>query len=273
MFEKVVAQNGVVYFRSTLLPCPHGFSTRIGGVSALSHTASLNLAFGRGDEDETVLKNLSLFAEAVGVEAQKVISVPQIHSADVREMSADQAGLGYYKSSNASFDGYVTEVKGLPVGVKTADCTPVLLAHVKDGEARAVAAVHAGWRGTLYEIAVRAVELLLEKGAEPSEIFAAIGPSIHGCCYEVGEDLYGEFLGRYGEELCRRFIPESGKNDGKYFAQIDRINLYQLQKAGLPRENIDLCELCTACHPELFYSHRKNRGIRGTLLSIITPPL
>lgn len=269
MFEKITAENGVVYLRSTLLPCRHGFSTRLGGVSLLPHTASLNLAFRRGDDEETVLKNLALFCEAVGVDDKKIVSVHQIHSTRVRETTLSDAGLGYYRKTDESGDGYVTAEKGLPVGVKNADCTPVLFAWVTDGEVKAVAAVHAGWRGTLGEISIEAVGKLTEKGARPSEIFAAIGPSIGGCCYEVERDFYDEFEKKYGEEFCREFILESGKGDGKYFADVAKMNYWQLEKAGIPRENIDLCPFCTCCDSELFYSHRGSHGVRGTMLSVI----
>ncbi len=269
MFERITAENGVVFLRSTLLHCRHGFSTRLGGVSTLAHTASMNLAFGRGDEDTTVLQNLSLFARALEIDCKKVISVPQIHSSHIREMTADDAGLGYYKKSSEAFDGYITTEKNLPVGVKTADCTPVLLAWERRGEIKAVAAVHAGWRGTLGEIALRAAEGLIRKGAEPSEICAAIGPSIGGCCYQVGEDFYEEFLRKFGIDFCRRFIPESGKNDGKYFARVAEMNLFQLEGAGIPRVNIDICDLCTACDQQMFFSHRASHGVRGTMLSVI----
>ena len=93
MFEKVKAENGVVFFRSTLLPCPHGFSTRIGGKSTHEHTSSLNLAFNRGDDREIVLENLELFGQAVGFDCKKTVSLHQIHSARVREVTSEDAGI------------------------------------------------------------------------------------------------------------------------------------------------------------------------------------
>ena len=270
MFEKIKAENGVVYLRSTLLPCPHGFSTRQGGVSTLEHTSSLNLAFRRGDDEETVLKNLAFFSTAVGIDDKKVVSLHQIHSTVVREVAQADAGLGYFRPTDENADGYITLERGLPVGVKNADCTPVLFAWVRDGEAIAVAAVHAGWRGTLGEIALEAVRKLIEKGAKKEEIFAAVGPSIGSCCYEVERDFYDEFKKKYGEEFCREFIPESGKKDGKYFADVAKMNFWQLKTAGIPEKNIDLCTFCTSCEEKLFYSHRKSRGLRGTMLSVIS---
>ena len=112
-----IIKNGVGYYYSTLLESKHAFATRMGGVSTLPETASLNLAFGRGDEDATVLQNLCLFADAVGVDADRVISLSQVHGAEVLRVSEADAGRGYAKPANGSGDGYITEVSGLPLGV------------------------------------------------------------------------------------------------------------------------------------------------------------
>ena len=126
MFE-LVNKNGVFLLKSTVLKSNHAFSTRIGGVSALEHTRGLNLAFGRGDDELTVFKNLSIFAESVGFDDEKVISVPQIHSNIVKNVTGEDAGAGYYKKSAFSCDGYVTTEDNLPLGIKTADCVPILM--------------------------------------------------------------------------------------------------------------------------------------------------
>lgn len=275
MFEKITAENGITYLRSSLLPCRHGFSTRLGGVSSLPHTSSLNLAFGRGDDEETVLENLNLFSEALGFSAEKTISVPQIHSADVRVVRESNAGQGYHKNAKDSFDGYVTDTEGLPIGVKSADCVPILFAWVKmmDGEkqVRAVGAVHAGWRGTVSKIAEEGVKNLCALGATPKEIYAAIGPCIHRCCYTVGEDVYAAVRDAFGADIqykatmCELVDDESKK----YLLDLVEINRYILESVGVPSENIDACDLCTCCNPELFYSHRASGGVRGTMLSVI----
>ncbi len=308
MFVKEIAEDGVVFFKSTLLPCPHGFATRIGGVSREPHLASLNLAFGRGDERETVIENLKRFAKALGVPYERVVSVPQIHSSDVRKIDKGQAGQGYFRESAESFDGYVTDEEMLPVGVKTADCVPILFAFVREGRTFAVGAVHAGWRGTVGRIAERCVDMIAsEYGAQKNEIFAAIGPAIHSCCYEVGEDFRRAVVKALGEDFGRKYVKkrlnesggtssnncgvsESGgeifkenlnnrsvggelsdNEDGslKYYADIVEMNREILISAGIPNENIDVSPLCTSCHPELFFSHRKSHGIRGTMCNII----
>lgn len=265
--ELVRAENGVKYLRSPLLRVPHGFSTRVGGVSVLPHTASLNLAFGHGDDDAVVKKNLSLFAAAIGARAEDFVSVPQIHSAIVRTVGAAERGMGYFRAADFSCDGYVTTEQGVCAAVKTADCVPVLLcAEDACGKPFAVCAVHAGWRGTSARIVTEAVRKLTELCADPARIFAAVGPSISPCCYEVGQDFFDAF----DPELREKFVLPDPDRAGKYRADLKGANAFLLRAAGIPAENVDVCDLCTSCGEELFYSHRRQHGVRGSMLSAIT---
>ena len=133
------------YLVSDLLMSVHAFSTRLGGVSRLEHTSALNLAFGRGDEREVVLENLSLFGGAVGFDPMGVVSVPQVHGNTVHEVDACHRGMGYHVEAAFEGDGYVTADPSVTLGVKTADCTPILLEASVGGHVVAVAALHAGW--------------------------------------------------------------------------------------------------------------------------------
>ena len=165
MFVTHKAQNGVVFVRSDILRSQHAFSTRIGGVSNLSHTSALNLAFNRGDKDETVLENLNRFGDAACFEPQNVISLPQIHSSDIIEVDLSMRGEGYFKPPHTVCDGYITTQSGIVLGVKTADCLPLIFeADDENGRIAAVSAVHAGWRGTVAGIAQNAIWALLKKG-------------------------------------------------------------------------------------------------------------
>lgn len=263
-FTLITAENGVKYIRSTMLTAKHGFATRIGGVSKEAHTASLNLSFDRGDEDKTVIENLRLFSDAVGVSAESVISHPQIHSTNVMYADESNAGEGYFVKTDVGLDGYVTDKKGVTLGVKTADCVPVLL---EDAGAGVIAAVHAGWRGTAAGIAREAVMKMVSLGANTADIKVAIGPAINYCCYEVGEDFRESVKELAGSQLAAEFIRKSGE---KLHADIVGLNRRILMEAGVRGRNIDLCRICTCCHPELFYSHRYSNGVRGTMLSVIT---
>ena len=271
---RVVAKNGVVYYRSELLSCPHGFSTRLGGVSALPHTAKLNLGFDRGDSHETVKRNLFLFGEALGLDAEKIISAPQIHSAHVRYVTPAHAGEGFFRMADEACDGYVTDCRGIVPGVRTADCVPVLIYAPADGKsfAGAVAAVHAGWRGTAAGIVCVAVEKLVELGACRERIRGAIGPAIGACCYEVREDFYQAFLDMAGKELTDRYVLPNANKKGYWQANLTLVNYELLIRSGVLDSHIDRLDLCTCCNPHEFFSHRYSNGIRGTMLSVISLP-
>lgn len=262
-FELFSAENGVKYYRSSILKSKHGFSTRIGGVSSLSHTSSLNLAFGRGDDDETVFSNLALFSEAVGVDGRSIVSHPQIHSSKVITVGYNNRGEGYFTSTDEGCDGYVTACSGVTLGVKTADCVPILF---EDTEARVIGAVHAGWRGTVSNIAAECISSMKSLGAESHRIRAAVGAAIHSCCYCVGEDFVSAVTEITGNDIANTFVKPRA---GKLYADIVGINSYFMLEAGLSLDNIDVCPICTCCNPELFYSHRYSKGHRGTMLAVI----
>jgi YfiH family protein len=268
MFITYKADNGVCFVTSDILKSRHAFSTRIGGVSREAHTAGLNLAFNRGDSDETVLFNLAAFGEAVGFDPESVISLPQIHSATVLEVDGGFRGLGYYNKTQLSADGYATAKKNVTLGVKSADCVPILL-EAEDGEGNitAVSALHAGWRGTVAGIAEEGVKRLVQLGADPARIRAAIGPAIGSCCFRVGEDFKETVTSERGGDFAKRFIREE---NGQLFADIKAMNRELLASCGLENKNIDVCQECTFCLGSKYYSHRRMAGLRGTMLSVIT---
>lgn len=267
-------RNGVPFYRSELIPCPHGFSTRIGGVSTEPHTHALNLGFGRGDEKATVLENLARFSRAVGVSPESVVSLPQVHGNEVLCVSREDAGEGYFVPSEREADGCCTVDTGVTLGIKTADCVPILLCGLSDGGTpAAVSALHAGWRGTVARIAERGVLALTALGIRRENIRAAIGPSIGVCCYEVDEAFYGAFRAEFGDAfLAGTILPRVG-TEGKYLADLKEINRRILCSAGLREDCIDVSDACTFCRPEEFYSHRFSGGHRGTMLSVIALPL
>ncbi len=265
-------KNGVTFAVSDRLKSRHAFATRLGGVSPAGPTASLNLAFGRGDEREVVLENLRLFADAVGFDSHAVVSVHAIHSNIVYKVDAFHRGLGYHLPTDLSGDGYVTSDSSVVLGVKTADCTPILL-EARCGDAVvAVSALHAGWKGTVADIAGVGVRMLREEAEARAEgasveMYAAIGPCIHACCFEVQMDCISavrESLGDFAEPFIRT-IPTG------YTLDLPALNRALLVRAGVADACIDTSPDCTACRTDLYYSHRAQRGVRGTLLHVITP--
>lgn len=268
----MVQSQGVSYLISDRLQSVHAFSTRLGGVSTLAHTGSLNLAFGRGDGREVVLENLARFGDAVGFDPAGVISVPQVHGNRVFEVDDSHRGMGYHTEAAFEGDGYVTATPQVTLGVKTADCTPILLEALAGDRVVAVAALHAGWKGTVADIAgvgVRKLTALAvdRAGVEPGEItvLAAIGPCIHACCFEVKEDCLSVVRSSLGS-MAERYVRHE---EGKTYLDLPALNRALLMRAGVKEENLDVCPDCTACHTDIFYSHRAMGGVRGTMLSVI----
>ena len=216
-------------------PYEVAFSTREGGVSEGPY-ASLNLGRATADEPERVNENRRRLCAEVGAEPDALAMNYQHHSADVlraRAGSRDEHG-----------DGIWTDERGLPVLALAADCLPIALARA-NGSQPALALLHAGWRGLLEGIVPAGVSAL-----GGGTVAAAIGPAIGPCCYEVGEDVAGRFRRAFGVGLYR-----DGRLD--LWTAAERA----LGAAGCAR--VDRVDLCTACSPERFFSHRRDEGITG----------
>ena len=267
MFHK----NGIL-FQSDLLSADgivHGFSTREGGVSRLPHTAAMNVAEGHGDDAETVRKNIGILARTVSdgtMDKSRVICAPQIHSADIRYASKEECGNGVIRPARASGDGFFTDQPGILLMVRVADCVPILFTAQRADGTPLVAAVHAGWRGTVAGIAPKAVEKLISIGAMPASVRAAVGPCIHDCCFEVQNDFVTAVTDARGTDFAARHVREQ---NGNLFADLVGMNAELLREAGLTDGQMDISPACTACDPTLFHSHRAAKGLRGAMGAII----
>lgn len=245
----------------------HGFSTRLGGVSEHPFTREMNLAFGREDPDGVVLKNAEIFARAVSrgaLGADSAVCASQIHSVKVRYVTEVDRGDGYLIRPPAGEpgDGFYTDRPGVLLTVRIADCVPILLLGERDDKTPVVAAVHAGWRGTVSGIAGEAVRLLATTGVPASAVRAAIGPHIGECCFTVREDFREAVIAARGSGFATRHVKET---DGALHADLTGMNLEILSEAGVPGENIDVSADCTACAPEIYHSHRRTAGRRGAM--------
>jgi len=242
----------VSFLRSAVLRVPHGFSLRQGGTSE-GPLASLNLGDGVGDAPAHVAENIRRLAAAAGLELELLVTARQVHGDRVVRAAAGE---------RAEADALWTDDPGGAwVGVKAADCVPLLLSS-EDG--RCVAAVHSGWRGTLLRTAARAVEALERAGAAAPALRAAVGPCIQACCYEVSADLAARFADAFGAQVVRG----GGVRPHLDLAASVRATLCD---AGLLPEHIDLLGACTACDAERFYSHRRDRGRTGRHLAFVAP--
>ncbi len=237
----------------------NGFSTRSGGVSPFPER-SLNLAGYDDDSAENIAENRRRFLRAVGVD-HVLASCWQIHSDLVRVVrDIDDAADGDYK-----MDAVVSDAAGVLAGVKTADCVPILLGDPKTG---AFAAVHAGWRGTVQAIVVKAVETIKsEYGTNPADIVAAIGPAAGCGNYEVGQEVIDSFSERfpYAADLFIR------TREGHALIDLHRANAEQLKSVGVSPENISIAPYCTMERADLFFSYRveSKNGKTGRMMAVV----
>jgi len=271
----------------------HGFSTRPGGASELKANREgreateeiLNLGFTDWDIRDRVLKNRQDFFAALKASKVRVIALRQIHSDIVQVVNSASSELA---GDAPKGDALLTNEPGFLLLVQTADCVPILLA---DKKRRAIAAIHAGWRGTLQRIAEKALgRMQMEFGTRPKDVIAALGPGIGQCCFEVGPEVVVEFAAKFTEanewfkgpfdSLAR------GDNDPNWLpwltmrppghqlpeprAHLDLIaaNRAILINAGILPGNISSSGFCTACRTDLFFSYRGER-VTGRMMAAI----
>lgn len=297
----------------------HGFSTRAGGVSTIygqdAGIRSLNLGWTTHDEPANVAENrhrfLAQLLEGTGQTAFRakptttssqtsgpfLVTLRQFHSWIVRVVEGDDATKALLQTADGRAvlrgDGLMTDLPGVFLGIQTADCVPVLLADVRH---RAVAAFHAGWRGTLARIVQRGIGAMrLRYGSRPQDILAVVGPSIGPCCYAVGEEVRFEFESQFAyapnlfsevydsdpvrEKYPLLFLTARAPGHSNIGPQI-HLNLWeanrrQLLDAGIPAKRITVVGECTACAGvgsaagRKYFSHRAESGFTGRMLAAV----
>ncbi len=256
------SENGVVTVRSGLLGTTHGFTTRLGGVSTGVYS-SLNLGENRGDDPENVRENYRRLSDALSLPEERVFTKQVMGSAVRAVTMADSHEL--FKPLPFEGDGLVTDTPGLPIFIFVADCIPILF---HDPVRRAIGAAHAGWRGTVRDVAGETVRALTAHYASrPCDIRAAIGPGIGQCCFETGRDVPEAVRQILGDDAERFIRPASQL--GKSLVDLKGINRALLLRAGLLLENVDVSEECTYCLHGKYWSHRFTGGIRGSQAAVI----
>lgn len=236
-------------------------STRFGGVSE-GQFASLNLTSGRGDSREHVRENFARIAAAFGTDLAHCVCSHQVHETNVRRVGREDAGMGILRPSVwESADGIVTNEPGLVLATFYADCVPLLFV---DPVHRAVGASHSGWRGTVGKIGARTVRLMKQEfGSAPEDLLVGIGPSICADHYEVSGDVAEEFRKAFPGQEDR--LLEYRGNPGHVQLNLWEACRITLREAGVPEENISVTDICTACNPEVLFSHRASGGKRGNI--------
>jgi YfiH family protein len=283
----------------------HGFSSRAGGVSKIygvdpvnrdeRNVGELNLGWTKEDDPANVAKNRRRFlAEVSGSPTATLVTLRQIHSGMIRVVGPMDLEPPLQTPDGRAVlrgDALMTDVPGVMLGAQTADCVPVLVADVKR---RAVAAFHAGWRGTLKRIVERGIGTMrLQYGSRPEDLVAAVGPAIGPCCYSVGEEVRFEFESQfaYADELFSEvydsdpvrdkypllFLTARAPGHSNIGPQIHldlwEANRRQLLDAGIPAKRVTLVGECTACSVseggKKYFSHRAESGFTGRMMSVV----
>jgi YfiH family protein len=241
----------------------NAFSTRMGGVSAFP-VDGLNLAYFKADAKENVAENRRRFLKAIGTESATIVTARQTHSTTRCAIESLEQARG----PQPDCDAMTTKLKDVLLAVQTADCLPVLIGDTKTG---AMAAIHAGWRGTAGRITERTLaDLMQVYGVNLRDCIAALGPAACAACYEVGQDvidLYKKEFG-YWKKLMVNF-----KEGGKAHLDIRAANIQQLAFCGFTEDRIYVADYCTMHQNEMFFSYRREANGQpsnvGRLLSVI----
>lgn len=244
----------------------HGFSTRKGGVST-GIFSSMNLNFKRGDDPDAVMENYRRMAAALNMRVEDMVLSDQTHTTNVRVITEEDRGKGILKPQDYSdVDGMITNVPGIVLVTSYADCVPL---YFVDPVRKAIGLSHSGWKGTVGHIGQKTVWKMHEVyGSEPKDIVAAIGPSICQSCYEVSDDVAEAFRANFTADEAADILLDKG--NGKYQLDLWKANWYVLTDAGILSEHLSVTDLCTACHPDLLWSHRKTNGQRGGLSAFLS---
>lgn len=237
----------------------HFVSTRIGGYSQPPFHG-LNLGFGVEDDTQAVLKNRMALAESIGTPLDWFVFPRQTHSVNIAKVDTSHCGLGTKdrESAIADTDALTTNEKNVLLIVQVADCVPILLLDSKNA---AIAAIHAGWKGTIGEIAVNTINKMNQQyGTQAEDIIAAIGPSAGPCCYEVGDEV----LDKVNKNKFDKVVKKRNESRILDLWEYNRISLIE---SGVKPENIEVSNLCTICNDDKFFSSRKGKGVTGRFVA------
>lgn len=230
------------------------------GVRHFVSSGARNIGFTADADADGIRENRLLLADAVGYEAERVVMARQVHSDHVAVVGEEDAGRGAFDRDSRlpATDALVTACQGICLAVLSADCVPVLL---YDPVKKVIAAIHAGWRGTAARIVCRAVEVMRDRfGCEPADLLAGIAPSIGKCCFEVDEPVADVFRGIFPADSG---IVSADSRPGKYRVDLWEANRHELIASGLLPSRIEVAGMCTVCHPDRFFSYRREKERAG----------
>jgi len=267
-FQLIEDQSGITYlsvpFFDKLGVTVSAFSTRSKS-AGLPPFYGLNMAFHVGDNPEVVIKNRKRLCQALSLSLESWVAGKQVHGDTVAEIDRQHLGRGAFDMIGAlpNTDGLVCMEPNIALTAFFADCVPIFLL---DPVKKAIGLAHAGWKGTVMEIAQKTLQKMQESfGTNPSDCLAAIGPSIGSCCYEVDAPVLNVVKERlpYAKALIEPVFGEKGMLD------LWQANAIALKKAGIPAGSIAMSGLCSACNTKMFFSHRKEGGRTGRMIALL----
>ena len=241
-----------------------GFTTKHGGISK-GPFGSLNFGFHVGDEPSAVCQNRRILADQIGFPLQQWVGAEQSHETNIQKVLRNDAGKGAqtYESAFTRTDGFFSYEKDVLLTLCYADCVPLyFLAPSK----QMIGIAHAGWKGSVDGIAAEMIERLTLEGIDPSEIKVGIGPSICGDCYIVDNRVI-DTIEKSLETVEKK--PYNHISGNQYRLDLRKLNEILLVNAGVLAKNIRTTNFCTSCNHETFYSHRKDNGKTGRMISFI----
>ena len=252
-----------------------GFTGRAGG-SGKKPYDSFNCAFHVGDDPDDVLSNRRLLAGSLGFTLEAWTCGEQTHGKDIAVITEQERGKGSLDRASAfqATDGLLTNVPGVLLTSFYADCVPLFF---YDPLHSAVGLAHAGWKGTVAEIAAEMIDRMgMVYGSRPEDIHAAVGPSIGECCYEV-DDYVMDRVRRLeaglsplsAAEKAPDLYTRSDRDDSKSMLNLKEMNRRIMIKAGILPTHIECTTWCTSCNSDLFFSYRKENGVTGRMTSWI----
>lgn len=240
----------------------HGFSTREGGITVDPPKATLNLSWTRCGSPEEVIANFKIFAEGAGIDYGDMAVVNHEHGANVLRIAHEHRGRGFYKDPLPPCDGIITDDPTVTLVTSHADCGAYFF---YDPVHRAIGMAHAGWKGTLLRIGAEMARRMAEEfDTDPSDIIAATGPCICRDCFEVDADLGEKFQSEFGYPGISR----PGRQ-GKAYVDLELAAAVQFVEAGIRPESITLMNACTYENRQHFFSHRRDKGITGSMAAYI----
>ncbi|PLR97363.1 peptidoglycan editing factor PgeF [Bacillus sp. T33-2] len=241
-----------------------GFSTKNGGVSG-EEFSTLNLGFHVGDSREAVCQNRMILSEKIAFPLKSWVGAEQTHEVNIKKATKSDRGKGAadYGTSYTATDGFFADEKGILLTLCFADCVPLFFLSPETGH---VGLAHAGWKGTVHGIGKRMAAKFAANGVSPGRILAVIGPSICEKCYIVDNKVIS-LVQNILEGVEKK--PYNQIKENQYHLDLRELNKQLLLNAGVREENIKVTGLCTSCHNEHFYSHRRDRGAAGRMIAFI----